>query len=146
MARPRKILDADLIQNLARVGCTNEEIASACKVSADTIARNYAAVVKEGRDHLRTNLRMWQVKLAQGGNVAMNIWLGKQLLGQSDKTDFAVSGLPIKQYSFTPELPQPRGRFGYAHKEGGNGNGHKGNGDGKGDEDNSRPETTEAAD
>lgn len=149
MARPRKILDEALIQNLARVGCTNEEIASACKCDAETIRKNYSAVVKEGRDHLRTSLRMLQVKTAQGGNVAMQIWLGKQLLGQSDKTDFAVSGLPVKQFEVKADLPLPRARFGYAHKPGGNGNGkHKGNGDGngEGDEENSRPEETQAAD
>ena len=36
---------------------------------------------------LRTSLRRWQYEKAKDGNVAMLIWLGKQLLGQRDRID-----------------------------------------------------------
>jgi len=35
---------------------------------------------------------MAQIRVALRGNVAMLIWLGKQLLGQADKTETEVTG------------------------------------------------------
>jgi hypothetical protein len=38
----------------------------------------------KGRESLKQSLRRAQIKLALSGNAVMLIWLGKNLLGQSD--------------------------------------------------------------
>ena len=42
--------------------------------------------IEKGREHAKISLRRMQFKSAEGGNVTMQIWLGKQLLGQRDHT------------------------------------------------------------
>lgn len=85
--RPRIELDdlqLDTIENLAAIHCTNEEIASVVGVSVDTLTRNFAEHIKTGKDKGKASLRRVQWQRAQGGNATMQIWLGKQLLGQKD--------------------------------------------------------------
>lgn len=55
-------------------------------VSKDTLDRNYAAPIEKGRELAKCSLRRMQFKSAEAGNVTMQIWLGKQLLGQKDHT------------------------------------------------------------
>ena len=90
--RPRIEIDWKLVSNLLRIQCTGEEIAGAVGCSYDTIERackreqnmsfaDYSAQkCAEGRASLRRN----QWKAAENGNPTMLIWLGKQMLGQTD--------------------------------------------------------------
>jgi AraC-like DNA-binding protein len=93
VARPRKQIDEALVEKLAALHCTNDEISSVVGCSPDTLERRFAGTIKRGRDRGRTSLKRWQWKAAEGGNVTMMIWLGKQYLGQSDKAE----ALPYKQ-------------------------------------------------
>lgn len=85
MARPKKQIDPEQVENLAAIHCTNEEIAAALGCSADTLTRRFADRIKKGKARGRASLRRKQWELAQKGNATMLIWLGKQLLGQSDR-------------------------------------------------------------
>jgi hypothetical protein len=87
MAPPLKKVDPKLVQDLAALGCKTTEIASVTGVSVDTLDRRFADEMAKGRDNLRVSLRRWQLEAAKKGNVTMLIWLGKQLLGQSDKIE-----------------------------------------------------------
>lgn len=87
MARPRLQLDEALIERLAAIHCPVVEIASAVNCSVDTLDRNYAELIAKGRARGRTSLRRMQWDAATKGNIVMMIFLGKQLLGQSDKLD-----------------------------------------------------------
>jgi hypothetical protein len=87
MGRPRKKLDEGFIEKLAGTFCTTAEIADWCGVSRDTIERRYAKVVARGKSKGKTTLRQLQWASARKGNVTMQIWLGKQLLGQSDQVE-----------------------------------------------------------
>jgi predicted DNA-binding protein (UPF0251 family) len=49
MARPKKKLNAEEIEALGAIGCTNEEVALVLGVSKDTIERRFAAAIKKGR-------------------------------------------------------------------------------------------------
>ena len=85
MARPKLQLDENIIEKLAAIHCTMEEIASVCNCSVDTLERRYAELIKRAKDKGRSSLRRLQWENAQKGNVTMQIWLGKQTLGQTDK-------------------------------------------------------------
>lgn len=86
--RPRKPvhLTAEQIEELASIGCTDEEIANLASVSEFTLRRYFQPQLKKGRACLRERLRRVQIKMAvHDNNVAMAIWLGKQYLGQRDR-------------------------------------------------------------
>ena len=83
--RPRLRIDPDLVKQMAGILCTMEEMASVLGCSVDTLERNFADAIKKGRDQGRAALRRLQWQGAQSGNPTMLIWLGKQLLAQTDK-------------------------------------------------------------
>ncbi len=87
MARPKLKIDPKLVQDLAALGCKTNEIATTLGCSTDTIERRFAAELAKGRENLKISLRRWQLESAKKGNVTMQIWLGKQLLGQTDKIE-----------------------------------------------------------
>ena len=85
MARPKKYnLDPKQIQNLARFGCTNVEIASFFGCSSDLLEKSYSEFLTKGRAEQKLRLRQLQMKSAEKGNVTMQIWLGKQILKQAE--------------------------------------------------------------
>ena len=84
MARPKKVIDETQVIELAKLGCTQEEIACVLQCSVDTLDRRFAETMKRGMAELKVSLRRMQVKSAEGGNVTAQIWLGKNLLGQSE--------------------------------------------------------------
>lgn len=87
MARPQLEIDGKEVMKLASIGCSNDEIAAFFDCSKDTIERRFAAELHKGRENGKTRLRRLQLQAAQKGNVVMLIWLGKQMLGQSDKQE-----------------------------------------------------------
>lgn len=92
MARPQKPIDAEQVELLASIHCTNEEIAIALGCSPDTLTRRFADALKKGKAEGKASLRRKQWELAQAGNPTMLIWLGKQLLEQKDKAAHEHSG------------------------------------------------------
>jgi len=85
MARPKKYtIDIKQVENLAKFGCTNIEIAQFFGCSADLIDKSYSEFTTKGRAQQKLRLRQLQWKSAEGGNVTMQIWLGKQILGQAE--------------------------------------------------------------
>jgi hypothetical protein len=83
--RPRKVLSAASVQQLAQLGSTNEEIASVLECSSDTLTRHYSDSLAKGRNNGKVSLRRWQVMAAKNGDKTMLIWLGKQWLQQRDQ-------------------------------------------------------------
>lgn len=94
MARPPVEIDAHQVEELASIGCKTVEIADFFGVSDQTITRRFGAELAKGRSDIRMSLRRWQLESARGGNVVMLIWLGKQMLGQQEKTTIELSKLP----------------------------------------------------
>ena len=94
--RPKKYnLDTKQVEQLAGFGCTDTEIASFFDdISRTTLVRNYEQYITKGRESGKIRLRQYQWSAAKKGNVAMLIWLGKQLLGQSDKQEITTTDLP----------------------------------------------------
>ena len=97
MGRPKKEIDPAIVYELAQIQCTLEEIASVCDCDIKTITNRFSKEVDKGREDGKKSLRraQWH-KAVKDGNVVMQIWLGKQYLGQRDKADFDIqSGLTV---------------------------------------------------
>lgn len=87
MARPKIDIDEKLVAGMASVGATNGEIADFCGCAVSTIQIRFRQILTKARSGMKTRLRQAQMKSAMGGNVTMMIWLGKQMLGQADKSE-----------------------------------------------------------
>ena len=88
MARPKKYdIDEKQVEQLASYGCTNREIASFFGCSEDLIKKSYSSFLTKGRDKGKIRLRKLQWNAAEKGSTPMLIWLGKQLLDQTDKQE-----------------------------------------------------------
>jgi transcription initiation factor TFIIIB Brf1 subunit/transcription initiation factor TFIIB len=92
MARPKLKIDEGLIENLAKIHCTTVEIAAVIGVDEGTIRKRYSDKIAKWREGGKTTLRRLQWHAATKGNTAMLIWLGKQILGQTDKMENKLSG------------------------------------------------------
>ena len=88
MARPKKYnIDTEQVEKLASFGCTNIEIASVFGCDESLIRKSYSEFLIKGREKGKVRLRQLQWKAADKGNVTMLIWLGKQVLGQVEKSE-----------------------------------------------------------
>ena len=95
MARPKKYeIPKDKIEQLASFGCTNTEIASFFGCDVSLISKSYSQFLTKGRDKGKIRLRQMQWKNAEDGNVTMQIWLGKQMLNQSETPLIGEQELP----------------------------------------------------
>lgn len=93
--RPRKEVDMGMVERLAQIMCTEDEIAAVMAIDKSTLRRQptFDEVYKKGREVGKSSLRRTQWRIAQN-NAAMAIWLGKQYLGQTDKVE-AVGAQPV---------------------------------------------------
>lgn len=85
--RPKIEIDPALVERLAAIHCPNVEIAAAVGCSVDTLTDRFSDIIAKGRENGKTRLRRKQLEVALTGNVSMLIWLGKQMLGQSEKVE-----------------------------------------------------------
>lgn len=82
-----------IAENMATIHCTGEEIAEVLGFSYDTLEKRVKAKYKCGFTEWykrfsgkgKTSLRRMQWKSAENGNVTMQIFLGKNILGQSEQ-------------------------------------------------------------
>ena len=93
--RPKFVIDYALVADLAKIHCTQAEIAAILGCSVDTLTRDaeFCGIYQNGLNEGKKSLRRYQWANAEKGNVTMQIWLGKQLLGQRD-TPAEDSGSP----------------------------------------------------
>jgi hypothetical protein len=83
-------IDLNELEKLASLQCTDEEIALWFGVTTRTIerrrkVRKFAEAMERGKARGRISVRRMQMKLLEEGNATMGVWLGKQLLGQTDQ-------------------------------------------------------------
>jgi hypothetical protein len=90
VGRDKKIVPPDEVYKLAAIGCKDTEICNWFGIGPDALRNNFAAELTKGREDVKIALRRAQLTTALEGNATMQIWLGKNLLGQSDNpTDTA---------------------------------------------------------
>jgi len=96
MARPKKYnIDKKQVQNLARFGCTNVEIADFYGCDESLIRHSYSEYLTKGRSEQKLRLRQLQWASAEKGNIVMQIFLGKNILGQTDNIATTNSEIPL---------------------------------------------------
>tara|TARA_R110000868_G_scaffold69724_5_gene204920 strand:- start:3549 stop:4025 length:477 start_codon:yes stop_codon:yes gene_type:complete len=91
----KRVVNPEDVYKLAAIGCKNGEIARWFDIDDSTLERNFEQALRKGREDIRQSLRMAQLKAALGGNVVMLIWLGKNLLGQSDNPYDSSANTPL---------------------------------------------------
>ena len=111
MARPRKKIDRKQFESLCAIQCTQAEICSVLDVCEDTLLKwcketyklSFSEIYKQKRELGCMSLRRKQMELALNGNPAMQIFLGKNLLNQSDnptQDKIRLKELELKEREF----------------------------------------------
>ena len=98
--RPKADIDWAVVGKLLEAGCAGTDIASQLGISPTTLQRrcraennvSFSAFSQQKRMAGDNLLRAAQYKAAMEGNTTMLVWLGKQRLGQSDKTQAEITG------------------------------------------------------
>jgi len=89
------VVPPEEIVKLARLGCTTEEMSDWFGVPVNTIKYNFSSEIAKGRAETKQSLRRAQISLALKGNATMLIWLGKNMLGQSDSPINSEENAPL---------------------------------------------------
>lgn len=98
MGRPRKQISQKQFESLCAIQCTVEEVCSVLDVDEATLekwcketyeGKTFSKVFKEKRQYGKASLRRMQWHLAEK-NPSMAIFLGKNMLGQTDKVEQTV--------------------------------------------------------
>ena len=95
VGRPKIEIDFEQLKKLCELHCTRDEICDFLGIEDDTLnARlkeqgydNFSAFYKKHSGGGKISLRRLQWQAASEGSVPMLIWLGKQMLAQSDKVE-----------------------------------------------------------
>mgnify|MGYP000869963699 CR=1 FL=1 len=96
MGPPKIEFDYEDVKRIALLNPTQEEMAAFFNCSHDVIGDRmkndpeFANAYREGLGQGKLSIRRAQMRLVQDHNPTMCIWMGKQLLGQSDKNDHNV--------------------------------------------------------
>jgi hypothetical protein len=83
----RRPIDVDerIVRAMAMVGGTYDEIGEFFGCSGTVIRKRFGDIVRGARAGRKLRLRQAQYQTALAGNVTMQIWLGKNELGQRDE-------------------------------------------------------------
>lgn len=95
VGRDKKIIPPQEVQKLASIGCKNQEIADWFGIDENTLTYNFSVEILKGREQLKQSLRRAQISLALSGNATMLIWLGKNILGQSESPLDSEANAPL---------------------------------------------------
>lgn len=103
--RPRWYLTEDgarVVEAMSKIGCSTEEIAAAMGVRRDTLNAPHNRVLfglarDRGLNAQKTDIRQAQARIMHAGSSQMAIFLGKNYLGQTDKTEIQVTEAPLSE-------------------------------------------------
>ena len=84
IGRDKKPVPSNDVFKLAAIGMKDIEIAEWFGIDGNTLRYNFSVELLKGRSTLIQSLRRKQIEVAMSGNPTMLIFLGKNLLGQSD--------------------------------------------------------------
>ena len=95
VGRDKKVIPPAEVFKLAALGCKNSEICDWFGIDDSTLSYNFKQELIKGREELKQSLRRAQIKLALSGNATMLIWLGKNILGQSESPLDSEANAPL---------------------------------------------------
>lgn len=118
---PKKDIDWNEVEKLCAMQATQEEIADWFYISVDTLnirckelyGKTFSEYFKQKRTRGKISLRRAQwLKAITGENTSMQIWLGKQWLGQKDQveSDVVVTS-PDKSFDTSKMSPEEYREF-----------------------------------
>ena len=95
--RPSKLplINKEHFEGMCKIQCTKDEMCGIFQVDEKTLTKwceetyklSFSDAYKKLASTGKMSLRRQQFKSAENGNVTMQIWLGKQWLGQTDKVE-----------------------------------------------------------
>jgi hypothetical protein len=106
-------IDLVELEKLCVLQCTDEELAAWFNVTTRTIERrrkkkSFAEVMARGRAKGRISVRRMQMKLLENGNATMGVWLGKNILGQTDEVHHQIDARSVSVCVMVPgSSPSP---------------------------------------
>jgi hypothetical protein len=95
VGRDKKVVPPKDVERLAQMGCKDSEIAEWFGVDENTLRYNFSVELLKGKLALNQSLRQAQIRLALSGNATMLIWLGKNILGQSENPVDSEANTPL---------------------------------------------------
>ena len=90
-----KTIDRDLVYKLACIQCTPDEIAEVVGTTPATLKRRFGDLLEKGKQAGKKSLRRAQWDKALNGDTRMQIFLGKQYLGQKDAPEDGEAKTPL---------------------------------------------------
>ena len=84
IGRNKTVIPEEQVMELSKLHCTNKEMADFFEVPLTTFTDNFRDIITKGRLETKQRLRAAQLKLALNGDRTLLIWLGKNILGQSE--------------------------------------------------------------
>lgn len=111
--RPKKQIDYETVKKLASIMCTQEEIANHLELNVRTLQRDeeFSRIYKTAQETGKMSLRRAQFESAiKNRSVTMQIWLGKQYLGQREnpETDKEIEELNNNIIKISELLNNPK--------------------------------------
>jgi hypothetical protein len=95
VGRDKKVVPPNDVLRLAQMGCKDSEIAEWFGIDENTLRYNFSVELLKGKLALNQSLRQAQIRLALSGNATMLIWLGKNILGQSENPSDSSANQPL---------------------------------------------------
>ena len=95
VGRNQIVVPPQEVEDLAQIGCSDRDIAEWFGITESTLRYNFSDYLVKGRSGLKQTLRRAQLKTALSGNATLLIWLGKNILLQSDNPTNTVDTKPL---------------------------------------------------
>ena len=84
VGRKKVVIPEEQVAQLAQYHCTNKEMADFFDLPLQTFVDNFRDIITKNREITKQRLRKKQLEVAMNGDRTLLIWLGKNMLGQSD--------------------------------------------------------------
>ena len=84
VGRNKTVIPEEQVAQLAQYHCTNKEMAEFFDVPLQTFSDNFRDIITKNRLITKQRLRKAQLDLALKGDKTMLIWLGRNMLGQTE--------------------------------------------------------------
>jgi hypothetical protein len=91
----KKVIDPKEVEKLSALGMKISEMAEWFGVDDSTLNYNFKQEILKGKHNLNCSLRQAQIRLALSGNATMLIWLGRNILGQTDSPYDSEGNTPL---------------------------------------------------